>query len=439
MEIKMEENQGIVRVKEIRAQQITYSRWWLGATLAIVVFSAYLMRVNISILIADPGFLRDMGLVDKPAFQGAIMSVFLLAYGIGNVTLGSMGDRFGPRTTALVAVTLWVVAMALSGIAKVYAMLLVAQVVLGVGQGMHFPTLSVYIKNWFPLQERALANAIWDLGVILGPALGIPFFAGMITFINWRSIFFLLIGWGLLLLPFIHLMGIDHPSLCRRTGFMELQYIKEGQQTERQMQTAAKDPRERMRWRELVGLKNIWVLVLAYCAVTSTGWGLMTWLPSYFTQARGFSWQVMGYLMALPFLAKGIGALMIGVISDRCRRFGRAPFYCLGLLMMSVFLFLGVAVPNNWWSIGLVMLANFFFAFTAPTAWALLQATVPGHLIGSGAGLMNGVANTVSSLSPMLIGAIIGATGSYFYGLMYLVGWGIIGVCCTAVLVLRRL
>jgi sugar phosphate permease len=230
-------------------------------------------------------------------------------------------------------------------------------------------------------------------------------------------------------------MGIDKPSLCRRTSLAECEYIEKGQRTEQQAGTIDGPGG----WRELVGLKKIWVLVLAYCAVTSTGWGLMTWLPSYFVQARGFSWQEMSYLTVLPYLAKGAGALIIGVVSDRLRHYGRAPFYCLGLLLMSFFIFLGVTVTNSWWSLVMVILANFFFAFTAPTAWAILQTAVPGHLTGSGAGLMNGVANTVSSMSPLLIGAIIGATGSYYYGLMYLVGWGLVGVGCTAVLVLRRL
>jgi F0F1-type ATP synthase assembly protein I len=59
-------------------------------------------------------------------------------------------------------------------------------------------------------------------------------------------------------------------------------------------------------------------------------------------------------------------------------------------------------------------------------------------MIGQAAGLQNGSAQLVSSLSPMIVGFLIGATASYTAGLMYLVAFGLMGAGWGFFLVLRK-
>ena len=56
----------------------------------------------------------------------------------------------------------------------------------------------------------------------------------------------------------------------------------------------------------------------------------------------------------------------------------------------------------------------------------------------SSSGLMNGLSNGISALTPVIIGALISSTGSYTSGLMYLVGMGLLGSFCTLSLALQR-
>jgi ACS family D-galactonate transporter-like MFS transporter len=82
--------------------------------------------------------------------------------------------------------------------------------------------------------------------------------------------------------------------------------------------------------------------------------------------------------------------------------------------------------------------ALFFKGVSIPMAWTVIQAFIPANMIGQAAGLQNGSAQLVGSLSPMIVGFLIGATGAYTAGLMYLVAFGFLGATCGFYLVLRR-
>ena len=66
-----------------QAQIASRVRVWLLVILSFTVLVAYLDRVNVSVLIAFPRFLQEMGLKNNPVGQGLLMTFFLVAYGLG--------------------------------------------------------------------------------------------------------------------------------------------------------------------------------------------------------------------------------------------------------------------------------------------------------------------------------------------------------------------
>ena len=71
-------------------------------------------------------------------------------------------------------------------------------------------------------------------------------------------------------------------------------------------------------------------------------------------------------------------------------------------------------------------------------AWTLLQSFTPANMIGQAAGLQNGSSNLIASLSPIVVGFLIAATGTYTAGLMFLVAFGWFGAVVGFYLVLRK-
>jgi sugar phosphate permease len=410
-------------------------RVWLLAILSFTVLVAYLDRVNVSVLIAFPRFLQEMGLKNNPVGQGLLMTFFLVAYGLGNVLLGPVGDRLGPRKTMCVALVSWTVPLLAAAMARTVTLLYAAMFVLGVGEALHYPMLIAFVKNWFPREERGKANSSWLMGQMVGPAVGMAFFAAIIAAYGWRAIYWLCAILSLVSIPLIWFLTTDRPEQHKWISKTELEHIAKGQAQE----VATKGVQSgtaRQNFMLLVKNPDFCCCAFSFWASTSMWWGIMSWLPQYLRVARGFSWAKMGFFSSLPYIFGLLGLISAGVVADRLKR--AAPLNCIGLAGCALFIGLGAMVQNSYWSACLLCVALFFKGVSIPMAWTVLQALVPAGMIGQAAGLQNGSAQLVGSLSPMIVGFLIGATGAYTAGLMYLVAFGFLGAACGFYLVLRK-
>ena len=60
--------------------------------------------------------------------------------------------------------------------------------------------------------------------------------------------------------------------------------------------------------------------------------------------------------------------------------------------------------------------------------WTLITDVAPRGLVGLTGGVFNLFANLAGIATPMVIGIIVGATGSFYYGLAYIAAVAILGV-----------
>ena len=217
----------------------TKQRVILVLILLVTLLIAYLDRVNVSVLLADNTFLSDMGIKGQPVQMGLLMTLFLIAYGISNVFLSPIGDYLGPRKAMCLSIFLWCLSLFIGGIASTFTIMLAARVILGIGEGMHWPMQSKYVKNWFPPHERGKANAVWVVGLMAGPALAMPFLTWAIQSFGWRTSFFILVGFGLLPLILLWFYTTDHPHQHKGANQAERDLIEEGQKAEKELEAQA--------------------------------------------------------------------------------------------------------------------------------------------------------------------------------------------------------
>ena len=64
-----------------------------------------------------------------------------------------------------------------------------------------------------------------------------------------------------------------------------------------------------------------------------------------------------------------------------------------------------------------------------------MQRLVPDRTMATGIGIDNGLSNFGSALAPAIVGFLIGATGSFLAGLLFLAGVGAVGAIAALVLV----
>lgn len=411
-------------------------RFFIVGILFIGIMVAYLDRVNVSILSANDEFLTYMGIKGQPIQIGMMMSMFLAAYGIANVTLSPIGDYLGPRKAMALCIVLWTISLFVGGFATSFTTFIVARIILGVGEGWYYPMQSLFIKNWIPPQERGRANATWVIGQSLAPAIAMPLFAYIVGNYGWRDSFYLCILLGFIPLYLFWFHSTDKPSTHKKVNAAELKYIQEGMAKEiNNPQTAEKQSF----WERVKPFSTnykYWLLVCWYMSLQFIYWGLVSWLPAYLKTARGFSWTEMSWLASMPFVFAVVTKAVSGWINDKIGKSG--PLLFAAMLLGSISIYGAATVSGKYPAAILLTCAFGFVAMATSSAWTLLQGLVPSGSLSTAAGTMNGISTGVSALSPVIIGGVIAMTGSYDSGLISLVVVGLFAAMVAAILTIKK-
>lgn len=415
------------------AEQPTRKRFIIVACLFIGIFIAYLDRVNVSVLGANDAFLIEMGIKDVPVKIGMMMSVFLAAYGIANVTLAPLGDYLGPRKSMMLCIILWTISLFMGAIASTFTMIIACRILLGVGEGFYYPLQSVFVKSWFPKQERGRANAAWVVGQSVAPALAMPFFAYLIGAFGWRSNFYVCMVLGLIPLYLLWWHTTDTPRQHKGVNKLELDYIEAGLE---KVDTTLAKPSLMERLKPFVSNYRFWLLVLWYLCLQCMYWGLITWLPSYLKTARSFTWTEMGWMASLPFVLSIISKASSGFLADKIGK--SAPILMFAMLAAGACVYLGATTEYKYLSAIFLSMAVAFCTMGTPVAWTLLQGLIDAKSMSTAAGIMNGFANGLSSLAPAMIGLFIAITGQYSGGLLCLIVTSVVATVAAGILMYQK-
>jgi sugar phosphate permease len=408
-------------------------RFVIVAALFVGIAVAYMDRVNVSVLAANDLFLLDMGIKGNPVKIGMLMSVFLAFYGLANILTDRLNSRLGARKAMIVSITMWIASLFIGGMAPSFTIMILARILLGIGEGFYYPLQSVIVKQWIPPKERGKANAVWSIGQSLAPAVAMPMLSYAVAIWGWRESFHLLVPFTCLPLLMFWFLVTDTPKENKRVRAGELEFIEAslaGEKNGKERGSAWEN------FRLVAKSDNYWLLVVWYLSLNLIYWGLISWLPSYLKEARGFSWQEVGWLSSLPFTLTIITKAFSGWAVDRLGR--SAPILMGGMFAGAGCIFGATVIENNYLAAVVLACASAGTSMGLPAAWTLLQKVTPNRSIGTAGGVMVGLSTGISSLSPVLIGFFITLTGGYAGGLGMLIGAALTAGCASAVLVLRK-
>ncbi len=158
----------------------------------------------------------------------------------------------------------------------------------------------------------------------------------------------------------------------------------------------------------------------------------LTWFPTYLATERHMAWLKVGFFAILPFLAAAGGVLFGGWLSDKLLKatgsanLARKLPIVVGLMMASSI------ISANWLPSDLAVILMMSFAFFGQgmvgLGWTLISDIAPQGLGGITAGIFNFCTNLAGILTPLIIGFIVAASGSFFYALVYIGGAALLGV-----------
>src|SRR5215831_5505596 len=126
-----------------------------------------------------------------------VLNSYVLVYAVLLITAGRLGDLYGQRTLFAIGLFIFTAASALCGLSQNPTELIAARIVQGVGGALLTPQTLAIITSIFPPERRGAAFGVWGgvagLATLAGPTLG----GAIITYVDWRWIFFINVPIGI--------------------------------------------------------------------------------------------------------------------------------------------------------------------------------------------------------------------------------------------------
>ena len=148
-----------------------------------------------------------------------IPTAYLLAAAVFAVPFGRIADIHGMKKIFIYGIIIFTVATFLSGAAPSIISLIVFRVLQGIGSAMIFVTGLAIITSVYPPKERGKAIGINIASVYIGLSMG-PVLGGILTqYLGWRSIFYVIIPLGLLVIALTVLKVKGEWAECKGEKF----------------------------------------------------------------------------------------------------------------------------------------------------------------------------------------------------------------------------
>ncbi|MFV5697477.1 DHA2 family efflux MFS transporter permease subunit [Flavobacterium sp. ZT3R17] len=126
----------------------------------------------------------------------------ITAYAIANVIVIPMtswlSQQFGRRNYFVVSIIIFTVSSFLCGNANNIWELIIFRFIQGLGGGALLVTAQTIITESYPVAKRGMAQAIYGMGVIVGPTLGPPLGGYLVDNFSWPYIFYINIPLGII-------------------------------------------------------------------------------------------------------------------------------------------------------------------------------------------------------------------------------------------------
>ena len=303
--------------------------------------------------------------------------------------------------------------------------LLVLRLLLGLAEGPVPVGMTSTVNSWFPPREKGTATGLYIASTQFAPIIVPAIAIAIASAFGWRSVFFWFAVPGILMAAVWWLVVRNRPEQSKRVNAAEVAHIYDATPAAKQTDFRP------MGWLDkLIRLKdvdkletngqvmkswNVWGDTLAYFFMNNVNYGLLTWVPLYLVQARHFDLTSTGFIAAAPAVGGLIGAMAGGVVSDKVFHGRRKPTMLLTAFFAAVMMVTVINAPQNTAMIVIsLMLTGFFLNIGWPMFTAYPMGLTNNKTYPFAISLINSGGNLGGFFAPMIVGALLDATGSNY-------------------------
>ena len=406
-------------------------RYWIVGLVALATIINYIDRGALAVL--WPEISEELGLTKVE--YAVIINVFTFAYAFGQTIFGKIFDWIGVRLGFVLAIAAWSIATMLHAVAGGLTSFAVFRGLLGVSEAGNWPGATKANAEWFPINERAFAQGIFNSGAAIGGIVSAPIVGLLFVFLgSWQATFVAIGILGLLwLVPWliVYKSGPDaHPWISEE----ERQFILTGQRNKDVDDVADYAPGSG----EILSRKESWGVIMASFFLDPIWWLFVGWLPLYLNETYGFGVEEIATYAAVPYIGAMFGAWFGGLLAQNRIQAGwtvnRTRKFVIGLggmiMLVSLLATTQAATPL----IAVLLMAAILFGFQ--TAVGNIQTLPSDFYSGNSVGTLAGYAGTAAKLAVVGLNFLIPIITVDSYAPAFVVGAGLAIMTVLSVLVL---
>ena len=340
-----------------------------------------------------PKIIGDLSIT---VFQAGIaMTILNIAYALGMYPGGKFSDQLTRVTLIMLGIGMTIAGLILIGIFPIYAAFLGGVVILGFGRSIFSIPTRTRVAELFG-ERRGRALGILFIGTELGGLIG----SGLAL-----VIVYLVISWQWAFVPLI--IGLVITGIVYHKSSQEEYLIGK-------VSLDIKDTSKRI-WNS----KGLLGLIISYGLMWVATLSVLTFLPLYLIDAKGFSPELATIIFAFLFVVGMVIKPVAGEISDRVER----PKVALGGLLLSIVAMAWLVFAQSPIYVVLaVVVFSVGYKAQPPVVESLLVDMMDEEYRGGDLGAAKTIATGIGALGPAYIGFVVGYA-SYDIAFMGLVGF----------------
>ncbi len=313
---------------------------------------------------------------------GSLQTFLLVVLAAGSIPFGFLADRFSRKAIIAAGILFWSVATFAGGLASGFLFFLIARAVVGLGEAAYAPAAQSMISGAFPQERRAVAQAIFASGMLLGGAAGHAFGGIIGARYGWQDALFIVALAGIA--PGIALFWIEEPPRGPRSEVVPIA--------------------------RLLHVPAFVSMIFAGICITFSSVSLLTWGTDFAHSYKDFSLREASVsLAAIGLLSALFGVLTGGFVADRLHRrfsYGRIIAIAAAFLLAAPFLLLAIQSEEKSTVLIGLSVAGFFMSWYHGPVTAVLHDMMPRRAHATSIGVYMFVTQLIGGLGPHVIGKI---------------------------------
>ncbi len=272
---------------------------------------------------------RDWGITHTQS--GLLVSAVYWAIVLLTFPISILVDRWSRTKTIGVMAIMWSLATALCALTGNFVQLIMARMLIGVGEAGYAPGGSAMISGLYPIDRRARMMGLWNASIPLGSAIGVLLGGIIAAKLGWKHAFGIVAVPGMIV-AILFLFVKDYKTV-------DLSFY------DRYSNKIKMEKKDMVK--EFLSKPSVLLTYLGMAAVVFVTTSMLTWLPTYFEKMRNIPQETAGKMASSIMVLALVGAPLGGYLTDIWRKSkdnARLLFPAISTLMSAIVLFVALVL-----------------------------------------------------------------------------------------------